>query len=227
MFVFGTLAGILFSATTIAEPIGPKSTTATVEGTVTLLSVAGERIDDRRELDNAVVYYEPDTPPNFEPPGEPVDMNTRERKFEPRVLPVVVGTEVRFPNNDPILHNVFSNSSGNRFDLGVYGRGPGKSHTFDTPGLVRVFCNVHSRMSAHIVVVNSPYYTTPDRNGRFKLDDLPPGPGRLTLWHERSEPHQVRLDLATGEVYEENAELALTVRQASPKRERFRRRGRY
>ena len=95
----------------------------------------------------------------------------------PRVVIVQTGAEVTFPNEDPILHNVFSNSPGNRFDLGHYGNSPGKTKRFDQPGLVRVFCNVHSSMSAHIVVVDSPYFTKPDRDGRFELDAVPPRRG--------------------------------------------------
>ncbi len=201
--------------------------TARIEGRVELLSENGERLRDRRKFANAVIYFEADDPGEFSPPEEPLVMTTRRREFVPRVLPVAVGTEVAFPNEDPILHNVFSNSSGNPFDLGVYGESPGKSHRFDTPGLVRVFCNVHSRMSAHIVVIDGPHFTQPDRDGNFVLEDLPPGPGRLTLWHERSEPKRTRMTLESDSEYIHNAELELTVREATPPRQRMRRRGRY
>lgn len=200
---------------------------ARIQGHISLVSEDGERLRDRREMAHAVVYFEPDAVPDFTPTEEVVVMTTQRREFVPRVLTVVTGTEVRFPNEDPILHNVFSTSAGNRFDLGVYGESPGKSHRFDTPGLVRIFCNVHSRMSAHIVVVNSPYFITPDSDGSFTLDDVPPGAGRLTFWHERAEPQRVHIELESGEQYTHKVELPLTVRQAAPQRERFRRRGRY
>ena len=200
---------------------------ALIQGRITLLSEDGERLRDHREMAHAVAYFEPDTAPDFSPPEEVVVMTTQRREFVPRVLTVVTGTEVRFPNEDPILHNVFSTSAGNRFDLGVYGENPGKSHRFDTPGLVRIFCNVHSRMSAHIVVVNSPHFITPDSDGSFTLNGLPPGTGRLTLWHERAEPQRFQIELESGGQYTYEAELPLTVRQAAPQRERFRRRGRY
>ena len=200
---------------------------ASIRGNITLLSDDGERVRDRRKMASAVAYFEPDDPPEFQPPAEPLKMTTRRREFIPPVLTVVTGTEVRFPNEDPILHNVFSTSSGNEFDLGVYGESPGKYHRFDTAGIVRVFCNVHSRMSAHIVVVNSPYFVTAETDGSFVLEDLPPGPGQLTVWHARAEPERTRIDLEPGGEHAHDTELALTVRQATPQRERFRRRGRY
>lgn len=229
----GTLCILASIAAMATSPdLGPQFVTetaepATIRGTVRLYSEPGKPVRDPREFSNAVVYYEPENQLELSPPDEPQDIWTQGRKFEPRVLAVIAGTEVRFPNGDPILHNVFSTSPGNRFDLGIYGRSAGKSHRFNSPGLVRVFCNVHSDMSAHIVVVNSPYFTTPNRNGDFELDGLPPGPGRLTLWHERSEPHQIKLELAAGDFRTEEADLVLTVRPVAPTRERFRRRGRY
>jgi plastocyanin len=200
---------------------------ARIRGTVTLLSDEGERVRDRREMANAAIYFEPDEVPELNPPEDQVEMTTRRREFMPRVLTVVTGTEVLFPNEDPILHNVFSNSPGNQFDLGVYGESPGKSHHFNTAGIVRVYCNVHSRMSAHIVVVDSPYFVTPESDGTFILEDLPTGPGQLTVWHHRANPQRTRIDLEPGSEHIHNIELPLTVRQAAPQRERFRRRGRY
>lgn len=70
---------------------------------------------------------------------------------------VPAGSTVRFPNQDSILHNVFSVSRANRFDLGLYRRGEGKSATFRQPGVVRVFCNVHHSMVAYVVVVETPH----------------------------------------------------------------------
>lgn len=200
---------------------------ARVSGRLQLLSEDGERLSDRRDFANAVIYFEPDDSPTSEPPDVLVEMSTQRREFRPRVLPVMAGTEVRFPNEDPILHNVFSTSGNNQFDLGVYGESPGKTHRFDHPGLVRVFCNVHSRMSAHIVVVDGPHFTQPDSNGHFTLEDLPAGPGQLTVWHERAEPERTRITLEPGSDYNHDTELDLTVREATPPRQRMRRRGRY
>src|SRR5207302_9730738 len=80
-------------------------------------------------------------------------MVTRGKMVIPHVLAIPVGSTVDFPNDDPISHNLFSLSSNNAFDLGLYRRGAGKSQRFDTPGLVNVYCNVHPNMSAVILVM--------------------------------------------------------------------------
>ena len=113
----------------------------------------------------------------------------------PAVLVVPVGSTVRFPNRDTILHNVFSRSPGDSFDFGYYGAGEVKQRVFSKPGLVIVNCNVHHNMRADIVVLATPYYTRPDHNGRYTLANLPAGPGTLVFWHPRAQPQSLRVTL--------------------------------
>jgi hypothetical protein len=117
------------------------------------------------------------------------------------VLVVPVGSTVRFPNRDSILHNVFSRTAGSVFDFGYYGAGEVKQRVFSRPGLVIVNCNVHHNMRADIVVLATPYYTRPDRSGRYRLDGLPAGPGTLVFWHPRADAQSVAVTLpASGTV---------------------------
>ena len=111
----------------------------------------------------------------------------------PRILPITVGSQVRFPNRDPILHNAFSTSPANTFDVGVYGNGDGKAVTFAQAGYVRVFCNVHQSMVGHILVLDTPYFTRPDASGKFVLKGLPAGSGDLVVWHDRATPWHQKL----------------------------------
>ncbi|HKQ98746.1 MAG TPA: plastocyanin/azurin family copper-binding protein [Candidatus Polarisedimenticolia bacterium] len=106
--------------------------------------------------------------------------------FEPHVLPVVKGATVEFPNADTVFHNVFSLSRASTFDLGRYPRGESKSVRFDAPGLVKVFCHIHSDMSAVVLVLDNPYFAVPDASGHFRLDGVPPGEYRAVAWHERA-----------------------------------------
>ena len=141
-----------------------------------------------RALDpsRAAVWFVPDAGGERPRPLQAA-MTTVRKQFEPAVLVVPVGSTVRFPNQDPILHNVFSVSGRNSFDLGLVGAGQGKTATFREAGLVRVFCNVHHGMFAHVMVVESAHYAAPDGAGRFVLTGLPGGRGRLRFWHERGE----------------------------------------
>jgi plastocyanin len=140
--------------------------------------------------DEAVVAWTPRRAPAAAAPArqpEEFSLVTRGKAFRPDALAVPAGSRVWFPNEDPILHNVFSVSEGNAFDLGLYQRGEGEAVQFDTPGLVRVFCNVHRDMYAFLLVVDSTIIGRGGRDGSVVLNGVPPGPGTLTVWHPRGE----------------------------------------
>lgn len=111
-------------------------------------------------------------------------IDQRGKTFLPHVLIVPRGTRVSFPNNDQVLHNVFAQFDAKKFDLGLYPRGASVSQTFDKPGLVALRCNIHAQMSAYILVVETPFYAVTDRDGRFRMDDVPAGNYQLRVWHE-------------------------------------------
>ena len=112
----------------------------------------------------------------------------RNKRFETRLLAVEVGAVVEFPNLDPFFHNVFSLFDGKRFDLGLYEAGSTRSVRFDRPGVCYIFCNIHSQMSATVVVVDSPYFVVLDAPGDFRIPGPPPGRYRLNIWAERCSP---------------------------------------
>jgi len=110
-------------------------------------------------------------------------MRQVDQSFQPRVLGVTVGTTVEFPNYDPIFHNAFSYSKAKRFDLGMYGKGKSASVTFDKPGVVQIFCDIHSSMSAWVYVVATAHVAQPDAGGEFVLRDVPAGTHEVEIWH--------------------------------------------
>ncbi|HYU32707.1 MAG TPA: hypothetical protein VEW48_11135 [Thermoanaerobaculia bacterium] len=166
-----------------------------LRGTVQLLAKGGRGPARGADVHQAVVYWEPAGGATVRPSEAPLLMSTRQKQFSPRLLVVPRGGRVRFPNEDPILHNIFSVSSGNAFDLGLYRKGPGKEQRFTEPGVVRVFCNVHHDMVAYILVMDTPYVASPEPDGSFVLSGLPRGPGRLTVWHEQADPWTADLQL--------------------------------
>jgi plastocyanin len=119
--------------------------------------------------------------------------------FVPHVLPVLRGSTVEFPNEDPVFHNVFSLSSSRSFDLGRYPHGTSKSVRFDRPGTVQVFCHIHSDMSAVVLVLDNPFFTIPAAPGRYAIDDVPVGDYQLVAWHERIKPIIRRVRVSAGE----------------------------
>lgn len=166
-----------------------------IRGRVQLLAKGGKNPARGSDVRQAVVYFEPEKATGMKTGGEPFEMVTRKKEFSPRVLVVPKGSRVRFPNQDPILHNVFSVSAPNQFDLGLYRKGSGKETKFDSPGLVRVYCNIHHDMVAYVMVLDTPYHVSPNANGEFVLSGLPRGKGKLTVWHEQAEPWSVDVEL--------------------------------
>lgn len=150
-----------------------------------------------QDLGDAVVYLEGTATPATAAAPVTVEIAITDKVYAPHVVVVPVGSTVRFPNHDPFNHNVFSLSEPNTFDLGLYGRGEVKSQTFAKPGLVRVYCNVHPRMVAYVLVMANRLYAQPGQDGSFVIENVPPGRHRLHVWHERI-PTEVIKDVTAG-----------------------------
>jgi plastocyanin len=118
-------------------------------------------------------------------PARAHEMRQQDELFVPRVLAIGRGSTVAFPNGDPYFHNVFSLSRVATFDLGRYPPGQSRVRSFAKPGLVKVFCHLHSHMSAAILVFDHPWFVVPDEAGSFELDAVPAGERVVTAWHER------------------------------------------
>jgi plastocyanin len=116
------------------------------------------------------------------PPGEPVKIDQRGFRFVPHVVAIQTGTTIRFVNNDPEPHNVYSPEG--RYNLGVWPTGETKDFVFKKAGVYSQLCNIHPDMQAFVVVLDTPYYAVTDETGRFAIPDVPAGKYRLEVWHE-------------------------------------------
>jgi plastocyanin len=181
-------AGAALAACALAA----RPASAQVSGRVTVTDAGGKHATD---IGSAVVYLEGEGPR-----ARPVtaEMTLDGRNFTPRVVVVPVGSTVRFPNHDPFNHNVFSVSESNAFDLGLYGRGRAVAHRFRHSGVVRVYCNIHPRMSGFVLVVERMYFTQPSADGTYAIADVAPGSYLLHVWHERAPEVTRRITVAAG-----------------------------
>jgi plastocyanin len=212
------------AATLLTSPAPAAQQTAAVRGQVAIgipittrratsayptRSVSAPALAPASELRHVVVYLR-DAPPRPVTPMR-VEIRQRNENFVPRVVAVTIGSAVEFPNDDPIYHNVFSLSRPRNFNLGRYPRGHSRRVQFDRPGIVKVFCDIHSHMSATVMVFNHPWFAVPAEDGRFELPGVPAGDRDITAWHERLGDTTQRVRVDGGRVAE--ADFVLPVPQ--------------
>jgi hypothetical protein len=125
-------------------------------------------------------------------------LDQKHEQFVPHVLAITAGTTVDFPNNDLTFHNVFSLSPVKTFDLGRYPVGQSRSVRFDKAGIVPVFCDIHSHMSAYILVFTHPFFALTDDDGRYTIAGVPPGTYSLAIWSESGQADPQRITVTDG-----------------------------
>jgi hypothetical protein len=193
------VAALLFTLFA-AVPGGQTPDAGTITGHVTLTTkmrgtalpstaypgrAVGERdAPPQPEIKNVVVYLK-DVAFRGALPLKRAELRQFHETFIPHVVAVTRGSSVDFPNDDAIFHNVFSLSSAANFNLGRYPKGQSRSVKFPKAGIVKVFCDIHSHMSATIVVFDHPYFVVPELDGTFEIPNVPPGQYTIVGWHER------------------------------------------
>lgn len=181
-------------------------------------SVSGRVSVSGGSLEGAVVYVA--SVRSRSARGGKLEIKQVDKQFSPRVAVVARGTRVEFPNYDTIFHNVFSVSPGNSFDLGTYRAGdkPG-AVALHTPGVVQIFCNMHSEMSATILVTPSELFAKVSPDGSFKLANVPPGHHRIAAWAPNADVEEVELDVPSGGALE--VDFSLEAKQKRPHSNKF------
>lgn len=183
-------------AAVLAGTVAAQATT-TVSGQVTLVERPGETTED---LGNAVVFLEPAAAASsrarsLTPTNTVIALQSRQ--FSPRVRVVLEGSKVEFPNQDPFSHNVFSKVNGG-FDTGVYGRGKMRDQLFSEAGVYPLYCNVHPRMTAFVITLKTPHYAQVGADGRFVVENVPPGRYTMHVWHDRATEKVNEIQVAVG-----------------------------
>lgn len=173
------LLAVFFEAG-LSAAAGPK-----IDGTIRILDRAGNPKSDQSGV---VVFLDDLENPPEESPAISAKVSIRQagKQFLPKVLPIVAGTTIDFPNEDTVFHNVFSLSKTKPFDLGIYPQGTSKSVIFEKTGLIKIYCNIHPQMTAYILVLANRHFTMTDENGGFVLADVPLGAATIRAWYPKS-----------------------------------------
>jgi plastocyanin len=146
-----------------------------------------------------VVVYLQDGPAGQ--PSAPVTMDQRKMQFVPHVLPVTVGTTVKFSNSDATPHNVFSPDY-EKYNLGTWPQGQSKDYVFSKcakfPCAYTQLCRVHPEMEGFIVVLPNPYFAVSDREGHYEIANVPPGQYLLAVWHPKLKAKPMPVTVVAG-----------------------------
>lgn len=207
--LFLVLLGIADSSSLAAET-GTQEATGTLQGHALF---DGGPLPKGINVADTVIYLTGDGLASRPVPAQqkftPI-LDQRDIAFVPHVLPVMAGTKVEIRNSDAILHNVHTtcqkNPPFNRAQLG--------NKTFETvfqaPEIIRVVCDIHSQMSAYIVVIPTPYFTKAAKGGSFTLKDIPPGKYQLVAWHEKYGAMSREIEIDAGKVIQADMNLTRT-----------------
>jgi plastocyanin len=165
---------------------------------------------DSQDRRRSVVYLEPAPRGAFDVASDRhARMDQRNERFIPHVLAVIAGTWVDFPNGDRTYHNVFSLSKTKEFNLGRYAAGHSASIKFDQPGVVRVFCEIHSHMNAFILVFGHRFFAMTDDEGRYRIDGVPAGTYNLLVWNEAIRGDPPKRTITTGDTGDVDADFTI------------------
>ncbi len=104
--------------------------------------------------------------------------------YEPHILIVPVGINLDMLSSDNVLHNVHMFGAAT-YNLAFPVKGQVISKKMKKAGVVEAVCDAgHYWMSSFVHVVEHPYYTVTDDEGKFKIENVPPGTYKLCAWHE-------------------------------------------
>lgn len=162
-------------------------------------SDVSKKAGEKPEIVNVVVYLEGAGLESEGKKAKSVILDQRDATFVPHVLPIAKGTQVRIVNRDKTYHNVFSLSKVKKFNIGRRPMGEEVPVDFDKSGEVQVFCDIHSNMSAIIVVLDNPMFVQPNDAGVFEMKDIPPGRYTINAWHERLNSASKQVTIRSGE----------------------------
>ena len=180
------------AATAGAAPGALAPGTARVTGTVSVTDRDGHPVSPAGAIVYVVGFTEP-------PPDQVPTIEQKGKRFVPELLAITAGQTISFPNDDPILHNVFSRSIARPFDLGSYRRGETKDKRFPTTGVVDVYCNIHPEMAATILVLPNRRFARVGDDGRFTIAGVPAGTWTAFAFTRRAvRPARARITVGAG-----------------------------
>jgi len=188
------LAALVAAGAVVVQPLAAQGT---VSGRVSIQERPNETTTD---LNSTIIYLVPADSASLKLKPGRASIAMSGRAFVPRLRVVTPGSRVEFPNQDPFSHNIFSTATGGQFDLGLYAAGKSKDALFKRAGAFPIYCNIHPRMTAFIVVAPTTWVAQAGNDGRWSIEGVPAGRYTMHVWHERATATETPLVVAAGGV---------------------------
>jgi plastocyanin len=192
------LSGLLWTCIVLSVLFSASTLAATLTGQIEVKKKNGRRNLDSFEyaVISLVGKNQPMTPQEM---AEPIIINQKDKRFFPRLMPIVAGQTVHFYNQDELDHNVFSTEKKQSFDLGRYPKGDFRPVKYTKTGNYKVYCNIHQKMVLDIVVLKSRYFGLTNEKGEFTIENVPAGTYQLKVWHIYGGMKEQTLTVAQGD----------------------------
>jgi plastocyanin len=188
------LRSLALAALSVCVAAGAAHAGGRVVGTVTVTDPGGARATPD------VIVYVVGFPEQTSSDKPAASIAQKGRKFVPDLVAVTVGQSVSFPNGDSFLHNVFSQSTARKFDLGSFKKGESKDKAFPHPGVIDVYCNIHPEMAATILVLPNTRHTRTRPDGSYAIDGVPAGTWTVFAYARRvAKPVSARVTVVDGQ----------------------------
>ncbi len=136
-------------------------------------------------------------------------------QFSPQHSVIQVGSTVTFSNEDREVHNIFSKSLSNQFNLGAMASGSFKTFEFTQAGPVVLRCNMHKDMIGTLFVVPNGYYTKPDTNGDYQFDNIKSEGYIMQVWDPMLAPDEVEANLLSADLTGVDQTFDFNIKSAS------------
>lgn len=147
--------------------------------------------------------------------SEPINIQQNGLNFLPRHSIVQVGATITFSNLDKEVHNIYSKSQGNQFNLGAMASGSFKSIEVTTPGPIVLRCNMHKDMIGTLFVVPNGYYTQPNEKGEYAFKDIKSEGYIMQVWAPMLSPDEVATNIRAADLTGVDQTLDFDIKSAS------------